>query len=78
MSENRLTWQRGRDPAELKPAQSAGTSGPTGSGDVKKIGFMYDQQGIDQEQYLTGKKVDKAFNDYLAREKRNFDSSLDP
>ena len=74
MSE-RLTWQRGREPdsaAQSKPSSSKS------DGKVEKVGFLYNQQEIDQEQYLTGKKVDKAFNDYLARENRNFEDSLNP
>jgi len=73
---DRLTWQRGGDGAKRDEAPSAVPSGSTGKGE--KLDFLYKQQEIDQEQYLTGKKVDKAFNDYLARENRNFESSLDP
>jgi len=72
---DRLTWQRGRDEAKREAPSSAVSSGGVKG---EKLDFLYKQQEIDQEQYLTGKKVDKAFNDYLARENRNFESSLDP
>jgi len=74
MSE-RLTWQRGREPDSATQSKASSSKS---DGKVEKVGFLYNQQEIDQEQYLTGKKVDKAFNDYLARENRNFEDSLNP
>ena len=70
----RLTWQRGREEAPKSSILSKFESGDK----VEKIGFLYDQQQTDRESYLTGKKVDKAFDDYLDREKRNFENSLNP
>lgn len=70
----RLTWQRGREEAPKSSIPSKFESGDK----VEKIGFLYDQQQTDRESYLTGKKVDKAFDDYLDREKRNFENSLNP
>ena len=70
----RLTWQRGREEAPKSSIPSKFESGDK----AEKIGFLYDQQQTDRESYLTGKKVDKAFDDYLDREKRNFENSLNP
>jgi len=72
---DRLTWQRGRDAAPAKPEPSTASAA---ADKTSRVDFLYQQQEIDQEHYLTGKKVDKAFNDYLARENRNFESSLNP
>ncbi|CAG5099256.1 Oidioi.mRNA.OKI2018_I69.XSR.g16385.t1.cds [Oikopleura dioica] len=70
----RLTWQRGREEAPKSSIPSKFENGEK----AEKIGFLYNQQETDREQYLTGKKVDKAFDDYLDREKRNFENSLNP
>jgi len=74
-----LVWSELRRCLGREEAPKSSIPSKFESGDkVEKIGFLYDQQQTDRESYLTGKKVDKAFDDYLDREKRNFENSLNP